>query len=224
MTTLVLDASARPVWASIVGGPQGFVIVLSETETALPGLFHCIDECARRAQTAIADLDEVAVVAGPGSWTGIQCALAAGRSIAFAQNLPLIALSKLDLLVYSFDPPLTRHSAVVMPAGNGLFYGAVFDRPDSPGYRTLFSGRYTMEEWYRRLAEVTDRYTLVTTQPLDPPPGEVDVTIVARVFEPQEATLRVVLANASPRVGKTRFDFEPIFLHDPNPQAWSRRA
>lgn len=49
-------------------------------------------------QLSIQDIDAVAVTAGPGSYTGIRIGMASASGICYAMNIPLIAISSLEVM------------------------------------------------------------------------------------------------------------------------------
>lgn len=57
-----------------------------------------IDEMMKKQGVRFADLSAVAVSNGPGSYTGLRVGLASAKGICFAQSLPLITLSSLEVL------------------------------------------------------------------------------------------------------------------------------
>lgn len=73
-------------------------------ERSLPGretqerLMVALDEVFAEAGVAGTDLDAIAVVHGPGSFTGVRIGLAAAKGLAEALDVPLIAVSRLESL------------------------------------------------------------------------------------------------------------------------------
>jgi len=57
-----------------------------------------MDEVLRETGLALKDLDAVAVGTGPGSYTGLRIGLSAAKGLCFALDVPLIALSTLEVL------------------------------------------------------------------------------------------------------------------------------
>lgn len=71
-------------------------------------------------------LQGIAVVTGPGSFTGLRIGIAAAKGIAVAIGIPLVGLSLFDIALAS----LTDHSilAIAVPYGKGTFAIAAMDR------------------------------------------------------------------------------------------------
>ena len=67
-------------------------------------------------------LDAIAVVNGPGSFTGVRVGLAAAKGLCHALDLPLIAISRLAVLAHLADPPAGSRVQALIDAGRGEFY------------------------------------------------------------------------------------------------------
>lgn len=68
--------------------------------------------------------DAVAVVTGPGSWTGIRVGLAVAKAFAYAQQIPLIELREkldIDLAMRKFQAGETISPFAIKPFYNGEF-------------------------------------------------------------------------------------------------------
>ena len=63
-----------------------------QTELILPML----DELLKSTATAITDCDAIAYSAGPGAFTGVRIAAAVAQGLAFASDLPMVAISSLQ--------------------------------------------------------------------------------------------------------------------------------
>jgi len=74
-------------------------------------------------------LDAVAVVHGPGSFTGVRVGLSAAKGLCHALNLPLVAISRLAVLA-SLAQPSTDHIHALLDAGRGEFYSGLYASGD----------------------------------------------------------------------------------------------
>lgn len=82
------------------------------TATLVPRIVSLLDESA----VSMDELQAVAVCHGPGSYTGVRIGLSVAKGIATARQLPLIAVSTLDILA-SAQPPDPRLLIAVFSAG-----------------------------------------------------------------------------------------------------------
>ena len=80
----------------------------STSESLLPAIRRVLSE------TAVASLRAIAVVTGPGSFTGIRAGLAAAKGLAESHSIPIVALSRLDLI--------STTQTAILDAGRGEFY------------------------------------------------------------------------------------------------------
>ena len=96
-----------------------------------------------------ADLDGVGVVAGPGSFTGLRVGLSAMKGLCEANELTMIAVSRLELLVAD----RAQKTVAILGAGRGEFYFGVYagERLADEG----ILGREALTERMRDLPAVT---------------------------------------------------------------------
>jgi tRNA threonylcarbamoyladenosine biosynthesis protein TsaB len=80
-----------------------------------------------RAGITAADLDAVAVSAGPGSYTGLRVGFSLAKGMALARGLPVVAIPTLEAVAYQHRDAAARRCAVV-DAGRGQLYVARFER------------------------------------------------------------------------------------------------
>ena len=129
MKILSVDSSAKTASAALSDGEK---IVKSEfkntglthSETLLPMILRVMDG------TDFADLDAIAITAGPGSFTGVRIGEATVKGLAFEHSTPCIPVSTLEAIAYNF---LDRNGVVcaVMDARRMQFYNALFGIKDS---------------------------------------------------------------------------------------------
>jgi tRNA threonylcarbamoyladenosine biosynthesis protein TsaB len=108
-----------------VGGvalSEGESIAASETlpeRGSSSALLPAVSRLLKEKGWALADLDGIGVVAGPGSFTGVRVGLAAAKGLCVAANLPLAAVSRLAVLV---EATVLEEGCAVLDAGRGEYY------------------------------------------------------------------------------------------------------
>ena len=97
---LCLETSTRNCSVALVedGAVKAVAEVASEQYSHAERLHAMIDDVVGEAGLQPGDLDAVAVGAGPGSFTGLRIGAAAAKGLCAALNVPLIAISSLELL------------------------------------------------------------------------------------------------------------------------------
>jgi tRNA A37 threonylcarbamoyladenosine modification protein TsaB len=169
-------------------------------------------------------LDAVGVVIGPGSWTGIQVALGAAKSLAMVNGAVIIPISRLELMARSRPPSSHSFVAAIIDAGHDRAYGGLY-RFDSRGRpETLLEARANYRDWNTQLASLPDECVVITEQRLPSLIEHPKLQLIHADFEPREGVLRDILATGSSMAGDARFHLEPLFLCDPSPRAWQPRA
>src|SRR5205823_5430196 len=106
---LALDTSTD--WASVALF-DGRDVLAEETWHAQrrqgDELFPAIERVLLSTRTALSSVDRVAVAVGPGSFTGLRVAIAAGQGIARGNGAALVGISTLDVLAYPHAPSKQR--------------------------------------------------------------------------------------------------------------------
>jgi tRNA threonylcarbamoyladenosine biosynthesis protein TsaB len=73
-------------------------------------------------------LDAVAVMAGPGSYTGLRVSVAAAKGYCYALNIPLLAINKLEILArQALSAAPVRPVLAALPARSGEWYAALLN-------------------------------------------------------------------------------------------------
>lgn len=66
------------------------------------------------------EYDEIVVVNGPGSFTGVRLGVTVAKTLAYTLNKPIKSISSLDLMNYSLDD---KSHILAISDGNGYFIG-----------------------------------------------------------------------------------------------------
>lgn len=127
---MLLSVDSSAVTASVALSDDNKIIKsefinagLTHSETLLPMVKNVMQGYS------FSDLDAIAVTVGPGSFTGVRIGVATVKGLAFADNIPCIAVSTLEAIAYNF---IEQNCIVcaVMDARRMQFYNALFEVKD----------------------------------------------------------------------------------------------
>ena len=93
----------------------------THSQTLLP----MVEDMLKNSELSLADMDALAVAAGPGSFTGLRIGMAAVKGLAWASDKPCVPVSTLEAMAW----PLAHMEGVVvcaMDARRGQVYNALF--------------------------------------------------------------------------------------------------
>jgi len=112
---LILNIDTATEKASICLAKGGQTLGLAENEEQkdhASWLHPAIEKMVGQTGYKLSDLQAIAVVSGPGSYTGLRVGMAAAKGFCYALNIPLITEDKLKLMTFA---------AVEQHPGTGLF-------------------------------------------------------------------------------------------------------
>lgn len=118
------------------------------------------------------DLSFVAVVTGPGGFTGTRIGVVTARTLAQQLEIPLFGVSTLAALAEEARSRLTPSAtgrfpdiAVQMPARRGELFGALYQLSEQSGLTTLFPDTVlTQERWLEKLNHWPTDYHLIKAE------------------------------------------------------------
>lgn len=130
MKILALETSAKAVSAAVL--ENGKVLCSGYQDTGLTHsrtLMPIVEHILKNADLTMADMDAIAVAAGPGSFTGIRIGVSAAKGLAFAVAKPAIGVSTLAAMArnVAFADGLV---ICAMDARRSQIYNAVFEAKD----------------------------------------------------------------------------------------------
>lgn len=130
MKILSIECSASPASCAIIDDGKikasSFVNAkLTHSQTLMQMIINTLDNSA----TKLCDIDQIAVAAGPGSFTGLRIGISAVKGLAAPTNIPCVPVSTLDGMAEGF---VDRNCIVcaVMDARCNQFYNALFEIKD----------------------------------------------------------------------------------------------
>ncbi len=132
MIVLGLDTSTQTAGIAITSGDRVIAEARHDTRGRGADLLVAIDEICRRAGVAPAQLEAIAIGAGPRSVTGLRIGMATAKGIAFAARRPLWAVSSLAALAHD--------AAAAAPAGEAPVIAAVLDARRGEVFAGCFRG------------------------------------------------------------------------------------
>jgi tRNA threonylcarbamoyladenosine biosynthesis protein TsaB len=152
MRLLAIDTALDACSVGVVDGD----VTVSRTEIVGRGhaeiLMGMIEAAMAEAKLAFADLDRIAVVVGPGSFTGLRVGIAAARGFALVTGKPAVGIGTLDVHAEEARALVgAKPVLVVNAAGRGDMYGAVFAAdggvvmPAAVGSAQIFAAHVTGE-------------------------------------------------------------------------------
>jgi tRNA threonylcarbamoyladenosine biosynthesis protein TsaB len=215
--TLVVDASAATSQALLSRDGQ-LVAEVAAAGRPLEQLHAATDAVARQAGIALCELDRVAVVVGPGSWTGLHVALTTAKTLAQVHDLPLVPLSMLDALAWSSMPARGTIAALV-DARRGVVYAGTYTAADGAPLASAPAERFELDALAARLAGIDDPLLLVGDGAVSYA-AQLAQTLPAATLAPYRLPRPEVLARlggdpaADEVVGPARFALEPLYLSE----------
>ncbi|HMF62807.1 MAG TPA: tRNA (adenosine(37)-N6)-threonylcarbamoyltransferase complex dimerization subunit type 1 TsaB [Edaphobacter sp.] len=124
MRLLLIDTCGSEGGVVLADTELGQAIIATEVlpgRTSSERLVPAVRRVMKSAGWRLRELSAIAVVHGPGSFTGVRVGLSAAKGLSEAGGVPLIAVSRLALLAASAgEGTATVHA--VLDAGRGEFY------------------------------------------------------------------------------------------------------
>ena len=130
MKILALETSAKAVSAAV--SENGKILCSGYQDTGLTHsrtLMPIVEHILKNTNLTMADMDAIAVAAGPGSFTGIRIGVSAAKGLAFAIDKPAVGVSTLAAMARN----LTFADGLIvcaMDARRNQVYNALFEAKD----------------------------------------------------------------------------------------------
>lgn len=125
MLILSIDTSCATAGVSLT--QDGIVIseiTINDKNTHSVKLMPAIDLLFKNAGKSVSDIDAVAVVNGPGSYTGLRIGVSAAKAISYSAEVPVVGINTLDYLAKSVMLMGDGYICSVIDARNThMYYG-----------------------------------------------------------------------------------------------------
>lgn len=112
--SLILNIDTASASASVSLARSGEVLSQKINEQ-LPDhagwVHHAIKEVLEENGYSLRDLNSIAVVAGPGSYTGLRVGMATAKGLCYASAIPLITINTLELMAFSIKENIKVNNA-----------------------------------------------------------------------------------------------------------------
>ncbi len=133
---LHLDTSGNKCYVAISKNGKLLTERISDNERVhAASINSLIEKALKEASLLLQNLNAIAVIGGPGSYTGLRIGLATAKGICYALNIPLIMHNKLDLLIlHQIENSNKNYSrfAAILPARENEYFVAVTDKSLKP--------------------------------------------------------------------------------------------
>lgn len=128
---VILQIETSSTNTSIVLAQNGKILASKEQDStgySHEKLLHpFIEEVVKKSGKSFAEINAIAVGAGPGSFTGLRIGVAAAKGLCFALDVPLIAVPTMELLARQVATTTDRIIPIV-DARRMEVYTAVYDK------------------------------------------------------------------------------------------------
>ena len=125
MNILALDTSDQVLSVALATGSGLWYSEIDSFPRHSELLMECVDTICNIAGLGRQDLERLACMKGPGSFTGLRIGFSAAKGLAMALGIPLLSLPTLDCLAYS----LSIWPGMVIPvidAKKDCFFAAIY--------------------------------------------------------------------------------------------------
>ncbi len=182
-------------------------------------LLPMIDTAMQSAGVTIAELDRIAVVSGPGSFTGVRIGVSTVKGLAHAHNTHCVAVDALECMAAGAG----EFNGVICPiqdARAGQVYGAAFKAGDVRPERLMDDIPLKLEEYVERIKTLGERFLFLGDgMPVHRAKLEALLGDAAVFAKPQMAFLRPACAAYLASLAQETVDYlalEPLYLRAPN--------
>ena len=120
---IAIDTSTRRFCLGVKSSSDYFDMSVNKSTDHAKEIFKRIDDVLKLANTSIEELDFLAVGIGPGRFSGLRVSISAIKSISYVLNIPIIAISSLEIIAREMMQKNNKEKVVLIEdAGRGNLY------------------------------------------------------------------------------------------------------
>lgn len=113
---LIIDCSNENAFVCLADNGNTVALKQSENQKNHAGFLHiAIKNLMEESAVKLSSLTAVAVISGPGSYTGVRVAMASAKGLCVALKKPLILLNGLELLASACYEEVKEDNAIYIP-------------------------------------------------------------------------------------------------------------
>lgn len=161
MKILALETSA--VAASAAVCEEEALVAQSFQRTGLTHsatLMPMVESMLKNAGLTLAEMDIIAVAAGPGSFTGLRIGVSAAKGLAWSTNKPCASVSTLEAMAWQLSG-MEGVVCAAMDARRQQVYNALFELRDGKPVRLTPDRAISLEELQGELTNIEENQILV---------------------------------------------------------------
>lgn len=124
MISLVIDTSVSNLFIGVVRDNTPLAIYNERVEKDLSSIvFEALDSTLNKANVDKKDINNIFVVIGPGSFTGVRIGVTIAKTYAWAMNIKVIPVSSLEFMISGYDEP----KIPLIDARRGFVFSGKYD-------------------------------------------------------------------------------------------------
>lgn len=125
MISLFLDTSSYKIIVGVYQDLKELSLNIETNDQHLSEkILPLIDQTLEQAKIKITDINNIIVVNGPGSFTGIRIGVTVAKILAWANNAKISTVSELEVMVGDPD----TYTASIIDARRGYVYAGLYDK------------------------------------------------------------------------------------------------
>lgn len=101
MNILAIDTTKKDLVVVLKKSYKNYIYTNDQSIKHLKNLMPAIDSLLSQTELSMRNIDVIAVVVGPGSFTGIRIGVATAKGLAFGGNIKTLPVNALDFVAYT---------------------------------------------------------------------------------------------------------------------------